>query len=1257
MMTDVDALVRSDGKARRAAQTVFDRPVIVEAGAGTGKTTILVARVLSWALGLGWEQARSDLAIRQEEDRKPKDPPSDEAIAAKALESVVAITFTEAAAAEMASRVAERLARIATGKTVWAGFDPSLIVQEPDSGVLSSRARALLGQLDRLTACTIHAFCHALLRRHPLEARLHPDFVIDARGEKMEEIVRSVVERGIKRAYLEAGQEAGPGPETSAGVGSPLLELAAHGKSPQDVADALLAFVLEGVPSAGLASDPFRPELVEEVSDELLEDFERLLEIAGGDLSTIKRATNPARVERALETSVALMRQAAEEGVTGLAAARRLCATLRSTWTASAWKHFKGWSKGKFLKGELATLAERTQELGELASRLVPRISHLRLAQPDFLDAARRAVLPLLQEVEREARSSGVVTFQALLREAWRLLRDHPRILDRERRGIRQLLVDEFQDTDKLQCDIVELLALPGVGKAKTDKNGTTDQAPGLFIVGDPKQSIYGWRNADLEAYNKLVDLALRAGGKRYSLVRNFRSHAEVLAEVQRAISPVMVEEESLQPAFEPLVASAVSETGEPGEPASAISSDAAGGNLGEPWSPVEYWISWHPDWKAKTRQAEAAEIEAFAIAEDILRLHDTGTAWKDCALLMRNASRMDTYLDGFRDAGVPFLVTSDKQYFRRREVIDASALIRCVVSPADHLALLTWLRSPIVGVPDAALIPLWSRGFPRLLTELDGQDPDVTRRQIDTLVTVVEQAAAATPKVPGIDRIQGWERLLIHSLRALATLRRAFREEPADRFMEHLRWAFLSEPTEGARYLGRYRVANIERLFRSIETGLEERGGDVRAVLRSLRRSVSTALDAEEALPRDAAEDAVQVMTIHKAKGLEFGHVYLAQLHARGRPSERSEFDADRRWDGVGQLEYALFDVPTLGFDTVERHRERVSAAEQVRTLYVAMTRAKKRLVLVGNWPETTGKPRSGVPTYVELLSQRKDQPDSLLELSRAAGARPEGIVDGAGVRWKFPGLCRVSEHAARAPTTDHLPTAVDVAAAAETLAGYREAAAREMERPFLARASLGDEEEHRLDIGGGIGAGGARPLPTSRAAALAVGKAVHSALESWDLGAEPKGERLLREARAQRYLESLLGKADLEAGKQEIAEIFTRLEKGTLLQHLLANPEFVAARELPVLMPPASDEGSEPIAGVSGTVDLLLRDSGGDYTVVDFKTDRVENEDEMRSRAEIYAPQLATYARAIGESLGLDKLPNTEIWFLWPDRVWPVT
>ncbi|MFQ5525960.1 MAG: UvrD-helicase domain-containing protein [Thermoanaerobaculia bacterium] len=1219
-----------DQEARRAAQTVFDRPVIVEAGAGTGKTTILVARVLSWVLGPGWDAARAEIIdyerarSRQVSTRDEPEEPTPEAVAAKALESVVAITFTEAAAAEMASRVAERLAEVATGKVEAPGFASDLLVDgsgkalEPTT--LSTRARSLLGQLDRLTASTIHAFCHALLRRHPLEARLHPDFAIDARGERLEEIVRAVVETRVKQAYAE--EEVAE---------SALLELAAYGKSPQQVAEALTEFAFEGVPAAGLEADPFDAEVIGGIASGLRDTVAGFLDLTAGDLTSIKRTQNPARVERALQDTADLLAAAAAGGARGLELADRICQGLGRIWDGAPWTHLKKWSKARFGKAESQTFGDRQSKLAELAAALTRRIAYLRKSKPAFLDVARRALLPLLQEIEREARSTGVINFQALLRETWSLLHDHPRILERERRGIRQLLVDEFQDTDRLQCDIVELLALSETASG-SQSGGNGPRPMGLFIVGDPKQSIYGWRNADLEAYDRLVDLALEAGGERFPLVRNFRSAAEILQEVERAVSPVMKEKAGLQPPFQSLVASAdrnVTET------------DGEG-----PWSPVEYWVSWHPDWSGKTRHGDAAEIEAEAIAADIRALHQAGTRWKDCALLLRSASRVDTYLEGFRNAGVPFVVTSDKQYFRRREVIDASALVRCVVSPADHVALLTWLRSPIVGVPDAALIPLWSREFPKLLTELQGPDQSEALAHLESVIrdSAEDLCRVDAARLPGLDRIKGWEHLLVRSVHALAELRAAFRERPADRFLEQLRWTFLSEAIEGARYLGRYRVANLDRLFRSIQTGLEERGGDVQAVLRLLRRSVGMALEAEEALPKDAAEDAVQVMTIHKAKGLEFGHVYLAQLHAEGRSSERRPFDADRRWNGFGQLEYVLFDEPTLGFDAVERHREQVSAAEQVRTLYVALTRARRRLVLVGNWPDKNKPGWGSQPTYVELLSHRQDHPESIATLATAAGLLDEGVLDAAGVRWKFPGLRRTETEPRPQRPAEELPTPGEVETASERLGALRVEAADRMDRPFLATTSLG-EQDHQL-------AGHAKPSPFDRSTAMAVGKTLHHILETWDFSADLETEYRHRQARARPYFDNLVTGLDHDAGWKEVEELLTRLRESALLERLVGAPETVVARELPILLPP--DDPSAAVAGITGTVDLVLRDADGHYSVVDYKTDRVESDKEIGTRAEVYGPQLATYARAVAESLDLDHTVAAELWFLWPDRVW---
>ena len=120
----------------------------------------------------------------------------------------------------------------------------------------------------------------------------------------------------------------------------------------------------------------------------------------------------------------------------------------------------------------------------------------------------------------------------------------------------------------------------------------------------------------------------------------------------------------------------------------------------------------------------------------------------------------------------------------------------------------------------------------------------------------------------------------LLAAMEHLAVLRIAFESEAADVFIERLRRLFLPEALEAARYLGPYRLANLDRFFRQLSAALEEGGGDPTAILRALRRSVAESREAEEGRPKDGAEDAVQVMTIHGAKGLDFGHVYLLQLH-----------------------------------------------------------------------------------------------------------------------------------------------------------------------------------------------------------------------------------------------------------------------------------------------------------------------------------------------------------------------------------------
>ena len=154
------------------------------------------------------------------------------------------------------------------------------------------------------------------------------------------------------------------------------------------------------------------------------------------------------------------------------------------------------------------------------------------------------------------------------------------------RRRIDQLLVDEFQDTDRIQSELLRWIAL----------DGPVEERPGLFLVGDPKQSIYGWRNADLRAYDGFVALVAEAGGEVMSLALNFRSVPAILEEVARVIEPVMRERTGSNP------------PSSPSSPASGGWRTRASGAADRPvhrgWSPVEHWVSWRRDGDARRRRA-----------------------------------------------------------------------------------------------------------------------------------------------------------------------------------------------------------------------------------------------------------------------------------------------------------------------------------------------------------------------------------------------------------------------------------------------------------------------------------------------------------------------------------------------------------------------------------------------------------------------------------------------------------------------------
>jgi ATP-dependent exoDNAse (exonuclease V) beta subunit len=683
----------------------------------------------------------------------------------------------------------------------------------------------------------------------------------------------------------------------------------------------------------------------------------------------------------------------------------------------------------------------------------------------------------------------------------------------------------------------------------------------------------------------------------------------------------------------------------------------------------VEHWVSW--TWDANQnapvtdpRAHDAAELEARALARDVAALHrEHGVPWREIGLLFRSTGDLEIYLSALRDASIPYVVERDRSYYRRREIIEASALLRCVLDPHDHLALITVLRSAMVGIPDAALMPLWCKGFPALLAEL----PDAETSAAASAV-VAEVAASLPAGIPGLERIGGWERNLLAVIEALALLRSCFEAEPADRFVEGLRTLLLLEATESARYLGAYRLANLDRFFRDVVNALDESGGDLSALLAKLRAAVSEAQEQEEGRPKDAADSAVQVMTVHKAKGLDFEHVYLMQLHKSHRQERETTTAAVERH---GDWEYTLFGAATPGYLQAEIEAAEVEAAERVRTLYVAMTRAKDRVVLAARHP-TRCPTLVSARTHADLLSHRSPPVPDLAQLMSDLQTREGGAhLDDGEARWLFPALraLRGESEAASGPADGGSeasgPSVEEIRASAEGLSVRRRDAVLRAARPFHGVAS---DEEHEADAEEALlrGYGGedesasrahGGPLDESdQRIALAVGSAVHGALEIFD----PAGDRDAEIERCRCEIEAtlslLLGPDDRAEALARAGELLSRFAVGPLLERLRAIGDNVIARELPVLLPPGREEQA-PVGFVSGAIDLLYRDPrDGAIVIADYKTDRVESPAEICERARSYAGQGASYVRGVREALELGADPRFELWFLHPGRIEPV-
>jgi len=1147
----MDAL-KHDQEARRVACSEFDHPVVLRAGAGTGKTATLVARVVVWATTVGWNRIAPLFD-------------SDARAAQRVMSGIVAITFTEAAAAEMAERVADALHGVARGKGV-QGLPGNAL--DPKA---RERAHHLLKALDHLKVRTIHAYCRGLLAKFPIEAKLHPSFELDAAGDAVTDTVREVVEEHLTN-WLTTDPSA-------------VIDLFARGVTPADIEDATRTLVLAGVTEENLASDPFGQETVDAWLVQTRNAIHATLSQIAGAFSGL-RAGNATKLLAGLE--------ACRDGLVGGMSIGDAQALVARTVPPNLLAHLaKAWGRGDAGKAESEAFALCGEAFPEASRSTWHRLSCLIGVDEAAYRLSVSVVEPILRCVHRRLHAQGAVVFNELLKRASKLVKNAS-VARAVTADMDQLLVDEFQDTDRVQCDLVRHLAL----------RGPISGRPGLFLVGDPKQSIYGWRSADLRAYEGFVAEVLEAGGSEHGLVQNFRSTQPILREVDAVMSDLMRPVEGVQPAYESLV----SARGE-----------------GDRGDPVCMWVAWdvadgrvNPD----TGVSRGREIEAEALALDLSRLRGQGCDLAEVGVLFRSMTDIGVYQRALRAHGIPHEVTKDRNYFRRREVVEAAALVRAVLDPFDTLGFLGFIRSAAIQVPAEALIPLWIAELPRLWAEL-GSVGSVERASgaIHRAVESLEENVVQTTR-----QLPLWALRLLDAAVKVDQLRTDFEVTPFDEWLGRLREELVPEVYASTAYQAEYRVANLELFFRNLTNVMEATGGDTTALLRSLREAVSRQQEAEEARP-NSREGVVRLMTIHKSKGLAFEHTYIMDLHHGLRPTSRPTGTAvDDAW-GI-----QLFGFWPLGFDAVWRRSEVVTQAERIRLVYVAMTRARDRLVLSGTWPTVMRGPHRA-KMLADLWANRAPSLPCIASLADTAST--DGVVQSSGLTWHLLGLANNGLNPNRRSNDETIQRGEVIGPEALIKAKNR------MNRPLLkgpsSAASLANPEPR---ISGG---GGGRVTARD---SMVIGTIVHRMFEDFPRhGAIDTGT--LTE-RFQRASTSVCGAVPISAAAvRRGRQLVSSLGRGRLVGRFQQLE--IVGMEVPMLL--HSDTADGPLVGWSGTIDMVCRDrTNGPLRVVDFKTTALKGRT-LQAVAQTYAHQGRVYVDGVKKALSLEVAPKFEVWFVEAD------
>ena len=1023
------------------------------------------------------------------------------------LAQVVAITFTEKAAGELKIKLRKRLEECA----------------QKDSHHRPDYRRALL-ELDVMPVSTIHAFCGDLIRERPVEAGVEPNFTV-ADPATAELLRTEIWEQWIAQEFSADCAAARPLLERNIPVESD------RSFSLHDVYELLLNYRED--------LDHLHVKCLDE--DALLSDIAELRTGMYSDLSVLAGCTNPA-------DSLAVELIKARAWLDALTVDRQSDLESVVRWL-EARPTLDGRGKGKqahWISTDVQEAAQRFRKdfagrIEAVYAQVVSRWSR------DLVEWMKGAVAAFAQAESQR----GLLDFHDLLIVSRNMLRDNRAARQFFKERFAYVLVDEFQDTDPLQAEIAFYLAEQPQSFAANWEDA--ELVPGkLFIVGDPKQSIYRFRRADLDLYGK-VRAKLETSGKCLNIRMNFRSRPDILSEVNEVFAAQMTGARNGR--YEPEYVALEPFRGDDDHTLQTII-----------LSPPDAWSS--DTLKAKER----AEAEAACIAEYIREQVAAGRlAYRDVGILYSATTYLSELEQALRGRDIPYQVAGGKKLIERSEIVALRTVIAALDNPFDEMSIVGALRSPFFACSDEDL----------LRQRLDGKGFNYTR-------------------------VQG----VLPHLEACFALMRELQEQKSALAPSAL-LAELFSRTKGLQIYvlktqGESRVANLLKLL-ELARGLEAGGSaSLHALAQRLARLEDSRAGEEDSVTSETGDDVVQLLTIYKAKGLEFPAVILYHLGKGRDPKDKAIISKHTK-----AIEFSVHaGFATAGYKAAQADERDRETCEDLRLLYVAMTRAREQLVIPAYWGDAS-------KGFYEFLRKRFP-------------AESKGQPRLGESRFRMHDTGRYSLDTASAETlrldVEMPETDRRVQASLARKAEWEAVRAQALQRLQRTEAFAAPSRAHAASAV-------TEAIRTDDNRALAFGNFVHRLMEFVTL---PEGENLERVA----------GLAASEFGINEDQ----RANGCTLVRGALRSELFgrVARAKAVYREVPFTDVQDGVIW--EGAIDLLFVEDSG-IVVVDFKTDQVTAES-CRQYADVYHGQMSAYRRAI-KKISAKPVTSVLLYFLRPNVV----